>query len=75
MPHTVGARPSKAKSHDRDEVGVVISLDLARARREAAVSGGRLPKACGHNGHVGTCPACQRAQLARWQSQLAAVAS
>lgn len=26
---------------------------------------------CGHTRHVGTCPECQRAQLARWRSQLA----
>lgn len=26
--------------------------------------------ACGHTRHVGTCPACQRAQLARWHGQL-----
>ena len=26
--------------------------------------------ACGHTRHVGTCPECQRAQLARWRSQL-----
>ena len=27
-------------------------------------------RACGHDRHVGTCGACQRAQLARWQAQL-----
>jgi len=26
--------------------------------------------ACGHARHVGTCPECQRTQLARWRSQL-----
>ncbi len=26
--------------------------------------------ACGHIRHVGTCPECQRAQLARWRGQL-----
>jgi hypothetical protein len=25
---------------------------------------------CGHTRHVGTCPACQRVQLARWRFQL-----
>jgi hypothetical protein len=25
---------------------------------------------CGHTRHVGTCPECQRAQLARWRYQL-----
>jgi hypothetical protein len=27
---------------------------------------------CGHDGHVGTCPACQRAAAWRTQAQLAA---
>jgi len=27
---------------------------------------------CGHTRHVGTCPACQRAQLTRWRTQLIA---
>ena len=35
---------------------------------------GQSVKACGHATHVGTCPACQRAQLAKWQAQLAQVA-
>jgi hypothetical protein len=26
---------------------------------------------CGHARHVGTCPTCQRVQLARWRRQLA----
>ena len=30
-------------------------------------------KDCGHTAHVGTCPACQRAQLAKWRAQLAQV--
>ncbi len=34
----------------------------------------QVTKACGHAAHVGTCSACQRAQLAKWQAQLAAVA-
>jgi len=25
---------------------------------------------CGHTRRVGTCPECQRAQLARWRAQL-----
>jgi hypothetical protein len=36
--------------------------------------GGHGAKACGHTAHVGTCAACQRAQLAKWQAQLAQVA-
>jgi len=40
----------------------------------ARVKLGQVKKACGHAAHVGTCSACQRAQLAKWQAQLAAVA-
>jgi hypothetical protein len=29
-----------------------------------------LERACGHVRHVGCCPDCQRAQLARWDTQL-----
>jgi hypothetical protein len=28
-------------------------------------------KPCGHREHVGTCPACQRVQPAKWQAQAA----
>jgi hypothetical protein len=34
----------------------------------------QVSKACGHTTHVGTCSACQRAQLAKWREQLAQVA-
>ncbi|MDQ6822684.1 MAG: hypothetical protein M3076_20505 [Actinomycetota bacterium] len=27
-------------------------------------------RTCGHAHHVGTCASCQRAQLARWRTQL-----
>jgi hypothetical protein len=33
----------------------------------------RQPRPCGHARHVGTCPVCQQAQLARWRAQLLAV--
>lgn len=52
--------------------GAFISLDRVRASRTVAGTGARPSKTCGHDRHVGTCPACQRAQLARWRSQLAA---
>jgi hypothetical protein len=67
-------RPYEPHSNrDLQEGGVVISLDRARAVRRAPVAGSRARKPCGHERHVGPCPACQRAQLARWRSQLAAV--
>jgi hypothetical protein len=45
--------------------------------RDVAASppaGERTPQSpCGHTRHVGTCPTCQRMQLARWRRQLAHV--
>jgi hypothetical protein len=83
MPQIEGARYSHSKrSEDPRELGAVIALARGRAPREVAtssrerqatVSSLRAPKSCGHDRHSGTCPACQRAQLARWNSQLAAV--
>ena len=48
----------------------------APAASAAPVHGqlGDAAKACGHAAHVGTCAACQRAQLAKWRAQLAQVA-
>jgi hypothetical protein len=37
---------------------------------EIGVVDGRESRPCGHVHHVGTCPYCQRAQLARWRRQL-----
>jgi hypothetical protein len=39
-----------------------------RSGRNALLTGSR---SCGHVHHVGICPSCQRAQLARWGAQLA----
>jgi bacterioferritin-associated ferredoxin len=38
------------------------------SRTERAVS---TRKRCGHARHCGHCPECQRAQLAKWNAQLA----
>ena len=32
-------------------------------------------RSCQHSTHVGTCAACQRAQLARWEAQLSHAAA
>jgi hypothetical protein len=42
---------------------------LLRHRHHNGVLTGN--RSCGHIRHVGTCPSCQRAQLARWDAQLA----
>jgi hypothetical protein len=74
MPRKLVKRRSYAPANELpQELNAVIPLDQARARREAALPGPRAAKPCRHDRHVGTCPACQRAQLARWQSQLTAV--
>jgi hypothetical protein len=75
MSQIVRKRPSQTQGNaDQPAWGVVISLDRARtARKQPPVLGSRAPKPCGHERHVGWCPDCQRAQLARWRSQLASV--
>jgi hypothetical protein len=42
---------------------------LPRHRNRNGVPTGQ--RSCGHVRHVGACPSCQRAQLARWDAQLA----
>jgi hypothetical protein len=74
MPRVTDEQPSwDERSEDREWLCEVIALDPARARRKKAAPGSPAPKPCGHDRHVGPCPACQRAQLARWRSELAAV--
>jgi hypothetical protein len=43
---------------------------LTTARSEPRSYELRPDRAFGHARHVGTCAACQRAQLARWRAQL-----
>lgn len=74
MSHILRQRASHDQRNPR-QGGVVISLGRVRASREAAGASVRPSTPCGHDRHVGSCPACQRAQLARWRAQLAAVAS
>jgi hypothetical protein len=52
-----------------DRHGGLRSLVTSAAQRAAT-----RHKPCGHDSHVGTCPGCQRAQLERWNAQLAEVA-
>lgn len=49
----------------------MIAMDPVQ--QESRSHGSRWPTACGHSRHVGTCPECQRVQLARWRAQLLAV--
>jgi len=53
------------------EMSIAQTVDtrFVRSRRHECASG--LGKPCGHAQHVGTCASCQRAQLARWRTQLA----
>lgn len=76
MPQKVGERPSWAERHeDQQKRARVLELDRGRARCAGIMEGSRTHQSCGHDRHIGACPACQRAQLARWSSQLAAVSS
>jgi hypothetical protein len=45
-----------------------MSKHLNRNQQSSPATG---TKSCGHPRHVGSCPACQRAQLERWSLQLA----
>lgn len=73
MPQTpLVRRARRERPADNLRPATVISLDLARAQRTVTIRGALEAKPCGHDRHVGTCPACQRAQLARWSFQLAA---
>lgn len=40
-------------------------------RARTRTGGNGVARSCGHIRHVGTCAVCQRAQLARWQEQVA----
>jgi hypothetical protein len=53
-----------------------MEMEMAQtliAHPRASRRNGVLPghPSCGHVRHVGACPSCQRAQLARWDAQLA----
>jgi hypothetical protein len=45
----------------------------AQASGPSRLAGAPPVRSCGHLRHVGTCAACQRAQLARWRAQLSDV--
>jgi hypothetical protein len=47
------------------------NVDAIRTLPSAHAPHPGLP--CGHRVHLGSCPQCQRAQLARWAEQLADV--
>lgn len=61
--------------HQRSASDARQSLGVGPTRgrlRERTLGSG---KPCGHACHCGTCPWCQRAQLARWEAQLAQATS
>jgi len=43
--------------------------------RRRRVNEATAARPCAHSRHVGTCSHCQRAQLARWESQLSECAA
>jgi hypothetical protein len=50
-------------------IAQTVDTGFVRSQRHECASG--FGKPCGHARHVGTCASCQRAQLARWRTQLA----
>jgi hypothetical protein len=76
MPKMMRARPSRADGHENQPgLANLRVLEYRRGRRPSGAPGFGAHRPCGHHRHVGTCPACQRAQLARWSSQLVAASS
>jgi hypothetical protein len=67
----------RSQSSSPTETRIIIMLRTQAHAASAAnvrLHLGSAAKACGHTAHVGTCAACQRAQLAKWNAQLAQVA-
>ena len=50
---------------------IAQTLDARSGRTQRHECAPGIGKSCGHAAHVGTCASCQRAQLARWRTQLA----
>ena len=69
-----GLRRSFEPNPDTGTTSMLRTQASPASAASARVQLGKAKKACGHVAHVGTCSACQRAQLAKWQAQLAAVA-
>jgi hypothetical protein len=55
------------------EMSIAQTIDAQVVPDKRHVRSAGIGKLCGHAAHVGTCPACQRSQLARWRTQLAQV--
>jgi hypothetical protein len=76
--HPTAGWPIKGsdQSSSPTETGLSMLRTHASSTNAALARGQfiQVAKACGHTTHVGTCAACQRAQLAKWREQLAQVA-
>jgi hypothetical protein len=66
-PLSQSAAPALHAAPPSNQDAIPVSSESGSKRPSLAY----VAKACGHDRHVGTCSACQRAQLARWQAQLA----
>jgi hypothetical protein len=76
---TAHAIPQFARPDGRGRVGgreTVLDLthryERSTVRQLTDAPGAHPAKACGHVGHVGTCPACQRTNAKRMAEQLTA---
>jgi hypothetical protein len=52
------------------ERGSGSQTSAEQAGRGSTREARHVERPCGHRHHVGTCPPCQRAQLASWHAQL-----
>lgn len=57
--------------HARVVARLGLRLGFRRSGDPRRAQPGTTEGPCGHTRHVGTCPTCQRVQLARWREQLA----
>ena len=75
-PGAIVTRPRERLIYQLEKRERVTNIDDRFATTHGVVALTTRPdgrKPCGHSGHVGACPLCQQAQLARWQAQLAEV--
>jgi hypothetical protein len=82
QPRDIGCADTRYRGHDEDQEPIVNPRSYAEERTVSTRTTDdvrRIPIAhaphpempCGHSVHIGSCPHCQRAQLARWAEQLA----
>jgi hypothetical protein len=72
-PRQILAVSSTHASESERQMSIAQTIDAQVVPNQRHVRLAGIGKPCGHAAYVGTCPACQRSQLARWSTQLAQV--